>query len=53
MREAAKEFKWTLNYGGIALMWRGGCIIRRLVNEKVSEGVGWGHRHSEGTVEGF
>ena len=25
----------------------------RLVNEKVSEGVGWGHRHSEGTVEGF
>ena len=28
MMEAAKEFKWNLNYGGIALMWRGGCIIR-------------------------
>jgi 6-phosphogluconate dehydrogenase len=28
MREAAKEFKWNLNYGGIALVWRGGCIIR-------------------------
>ncbi|MDG1731391.1 MAG: decarboxylating NADP(+)-dependent phosphogluconate dehydrogenase [Thalassotalea sp.] len=28
MQEAAKEFKWELNYGGIALMWRGGCIIR-------------------------
>ena len=28
MREAAKEFKWKLNYGSIALMWRGGCIIR-------------------------
>lgn len=28
MRAAADEFKWTLNYGGIALMWRGGCIIR-------------------------
>ena len=28
MREAAKEMKWDLNYGGIALMWRGGCIIR-------------------------
>jgi len=28
MREAAKEFKWHLNYGSIALMWRGGCIIR-------------------------
>jgi len=28
MREAAKEFKWKLNFGSIALMWRGGCIIR-------------------------
>lgn len=28
LREAAKEFNWNLNYGGIALMWRGGCIIR-------------------------
>ena len=28
MRAAAQEHKWNLNYGGIALMWRGGCIIR-------------------------
>jgi len=28
MRAAAEEYKWELNYGGIALMWRGGCIIR-------------------------
>jgi len=28
LREAANVFKWKLNYGGIALMWRGGCIIR-------------------------
>lgn len=28
MMEAAKEYGWTLNYGGIALMWREGCIIR-------------------------
>lgn len=28
LREAAKEHSWHLNYGGIALMWRGGCIIR-------------------------
>lgn len=28
MMEAAKEYKWNLNYGGVALMWRGGCIIR-------------------------
>ena len=28
MRAAAKQNNWNLNYGGIALMWRGGCIIR-------------------------
>ncbi|RKO85340.1 6-phosphogluconate dehydrogenase [Blyttiomyces helicus] len=28
LREAAKEQGWNLNYGAIALMWRGGCIIR-------------------------
>jgi 6-phosphogluconate dehydrogenase len=28
MKAAAGEYKWKLNYGGIALMWRGGCIIR-------------------------
>eukprot|EP00054_Salpingoeca_dolichothecata_P011736 m.65136 g.65136 ORF g.65136 m.65136 type:complete len:484 (-) comp19611_c0_seq2:74-1525(-) len=28
MREAAKEYGWKLNYPSIALMWRGGCIIR-------------------------
>jgi len=28
MMEAANEYGWNLNYGGIALMWRGGCIIR-------------------------
>jgi 6-phosphogluconate dehydrogenase len=28
MREAAKEWGWELNFGDIALMWRGGCIIR-------------------------
>jgi 6-phosphogluconate dehydrogenase len=27
-RAAAKEYQWNLNFGGIALMWRGGCIIR-------------------------
>jgi 6-phosphogluconate dehydrogenase len=28
MRAAAESYGWHLNYGGIALMWRGGCIIR-------------------------
>ncbi|GHU42446.1 6-phosphogluconate dehydrogenase, decarboxylating [Spirochaetia bacterium] len=37
MREAAKEYKWNLNYGGIALMWRGGCIIRSSFLGKIKE----------------
>lgn len=28
IKEAAQDYNWTLNYGEIALMWRGGCIIR-------------------------
>ncbi|HQI43157.1 MAG TPA: decarboxylating NADP(+)-dependent phosphogluconate dehydrogenase, partial [Dysgonamonadaceae bacterium] len=30
MMQAAKDYHWNLNYGGIALMWRGGCIIRSI-----------------------
>jgi 6-phosphogluconate dehydrogenase len=30
MRAAARTYGWNLNYGGIALMWRGGCIIRSM-----------------------
>ncbi len=37
MREAAKEYNWKLNYGGIALMWRGGCIIRSAFLGKIKE----------------
>ena len=37
LREAAKEYKWNLNYGGIALMWRGGCIIRSVFLSKIKE----------------
>ncbi len=37
MRAAAEEYKWTLNYGGIALMWRGGCIIRSVFLGKIKE----------------
>ena len=37
MREAAKENAWNLNYGGIALMWRGGCIIRSVFLGKIKE----------------
>ena len=37
MRAAAKEYGWDLNYGGIALMWRGGCIIRSVFLGKIKE----------------
>jgi 6-phosphogluconate dehydrogenase len=37
MREAAKEYSWNLNNGGIALMWRGGCIIRSRFLGKIKE----------------
>jgi 6-phosphogluconate dehydrogenase len=36
-RAAAKEYNWNLNYGGIALMWRGGCIIRSAFLGKIKE----------------
>lgn len=37
MRAAAREYGWSLNYGGIALMWRGGCIIRSRFLGKIKE----------------
>jgi 6-phosphogluconate dehydrogenase len=36
-RAAAREYGWNLNYGGIALMWRGGCIIRSAFLGKIKE----------------
>ena len=37
MRAAADEFKWSLKYGSIALLWRGGCIIRSAFLGKIKE----------------
>jgi 6-phosphogluconate dehydrogenase len=37
MRAAAAEYDWNLNYGGIALMWRGGCIIRSQFLGRIKE----------------
>jgi len=36
-KAAAQEYKWHLNFGGIALMWRGGCIIRSKFLGKIKE----------------
>ncbi len=37
MNAAAKEYEWNLNNGGIALMWRGGCIIRSAFLGKIKD----------------
>jgi len=37
MRETAKQFNWKLNYGGIARMWRGGCIIKSVFLADISK----------------
>ena len=37
MHAAAEKYKWNLNYGEIALMWRGGCIIRSVFLGKIKE----------------
>lgn len=36
-KQAADQYKWKLNFGGIALMWRGGCIIRSKFLGKIKE----------------
>ena len=40
MREAQKEYKWKLNFGKIAQIWRGGCIIRAAFLQKITEAYG-------------
>ncbi len=40
MREAQKEYNWTLNFGEIAKIWRGGCIIRAAFLQKITEAYG-------------
>jgi 6-phosphogluconate dehydrogenase len=37
MKAAAKEYKWNLNYGNIAMIFRGGCIIRAQFLHKIKE----------------
>ena len=37
MRDAARTYNWNLNYGGVALMWREGCIIRSAFLGKIQD----------------
>lgn len=43
MRQAAVDYGWDLNYGGVALMWRGGCIIRSRFLGKIKEAYDKNH----------
>jgi 6-phosphogluconate dehydrogenase len=53
MREAAQEHGWNLNYGGIALMWRGGCIIRSRFLGKIRDAYAKDERLSNLLVDDF
>jgi 6-phosphogluconate dehydrogenase len=37
MREAAREYRWNLDFGKIAMLWRAGCIIRSAFLEPIKE----------------
>jgi 6-phosphogluconate dehydrogenase len=37
MKAAAKEYGWNLNYGNIAMIFRGGCIIRAQFLHRIKE----------------
>lgn len=37
MKAASQKYNWNLNFGAIALMWRGGCIIRSVFLDKIKE----------------
>jgi len=53
LREAAKEQAWNLNFGGIALMWRGGCIIRSRFLGKIKEAYSKNPRLANLLVDDF
>ncbi len=40
LREAARQYGWPLDFGSIALLWRGGCIIRAVFLERIKEAFG-------------
>ena len=53
LAEAAKDQGWNLNFGGIALMWRGGCIIRSRFLGKIKEAYDKNPRLTNLLVDGF
>lgn len=37
LKAASEQYKWNLNYGDMALLWRGGCIIRAQFLDRIKE----------------
>jgi 6-phosphogluconate dehydrogenase len=48
-REAGSDYGWKLNFGGIALMWRGGCIIRSAFLGKIKDAFDKGESENDVT----
>lgn len=53
LRQAAQQFNWSLNYGSIALMWRGGCIIRSVFLGKIKEAFDKNPKLNNLLLDGF
>ncbi|MBF8262737.1 MAG: pGD [Parachlamydiales bacterium] len=53
MRRASVEYKWNLNFGSIALLWRGGCIIRSRFLGKISEAYGQSEKLANLLIDPF
>jgi 6-phosphogluconate dehydrogenase len=53
MRKASEENQWSLNFGSIALMWRGGCIIRSRFLGKIKEAFDQNRKLSNLLIDPF
>jgi len=53
IRSAGKEYGWKLNYGAIALMWRGGCIIRSKFLGEIKKAFDNNHELPNLLLDGF
>jgi 6-phosphogluconate dehydrogenase len=53
MREAAREYRWNLDFGKIALLWRAGCIIRSAFLEKIKDAFAGNHGLPNLLLDGY
>ena len=53
MREAAREYRWNLDFGKIALLWRAGCIIRSAFLERIKDAFAGNHGLPNLLLDGY